>query len=159
MCSKWETIIILVIPWVYFAGRYLEGNVNFIILCFNEVLDLVCNNLLRSSPHINVFTRWASIVTGDGLEYQKNGTQLITVHTEQWALSVTFLNPLVLFMPDPWMSIGWKKTVSPASISRWTMGALGSNVVIPWYILFTPPLPAQWRGKYHSYIVKQQVPW
>ena len=38
------------------------------------------------------------------------------------------------------MSIGWKKTVSPASISRWTMWALGSKVVIPWYILLTPPL-------------------
>ena len=31
---------------------------------------------------------------------------------------LTFLKPVVLFMPEPWMRSGWKNTVSPGPISR-----------------------------------------
>ena len=60
-------------------------------------------------------------------------------HRGQRSRSLTFLNPSVLFIPDPWINIGWKKTVSPVSISRWTRGASGSKVMMPWYKWFTPP--------------------
>lgn len=44
------------------------------------------------------------------------------------------------------MSNGWKKTVSPVCISRWMRSAFGSNVWMPWYILFTPPWTTTCRG-------------
>ena len=73
----------------------------------------------------------------------------------------TFRNPLVRLMPLPWISKGWKKTVSPREhstkwawssfrsiiccwpmfISKWMRSVFGSNFCMPWYILFTPP----WR--------------
>ncbi|WAR25349.1 hypothetical protein MAR_011053 [Mya arenaria] len=36
--------------------------------------------------------------------------------------NLTFLKPFVRLAPDPCMRIGWKNTVSPASISRWILG-------------------------------------
>lgn len=51
----------------------------------------------------------------------------------------TFRNPLVWFIPEPWISKGWKNTVSPFSISKCTLGWSGLWLRTPWYILFIPP--------------------
>ena len=59
-------------------------------------------------------------------------------HFIHW-IFCTFLNLFVVFAPDPWMRRGWKKTVSPAFISKCSRGISESQSFIPWYIAFTPP--------------------
>jgi len=41
-------------------------------------------------------------------------------------IRITFLNPVVLLAPEPWIIKGWKNTVSPFSISTWIFGREGS---------------------------------
>lgn len=47
-----------------------------------------------------------------------------------------------VFGPDPCISNGWKSTVSPALISKYTFWRL-SYPVMPWKPLFTPPFWTQ----------------
>ena len=114
----------------------------FALSNFRQLLGDV---LLGGSPDVNVVTLGIGKVARNGLRgtYERTKhlilAQGLQTHIHTHVKSCTFLKPLVRFIPDPWMSMGWKKTVSPASISKWTRGMEGSKSTIPWYILFTPP--------------------